>query len=407
MSPEMLSVSVLRSLAELDRFIPEWREFLSTRAGEHDFFQDPLVVGRVAASQASTIDLCIVVIREGDERPAVTCIAPCYVETRRFELRFSLFPLVGWRARRLQMFGDRLVFARGIDPGPRIARVFEALVRSGVEFDYAYLQSLEVATPLWRYFSACGKSTAGLHVDMTRTSEKIHRLVLQDTYQEYAAGMGGKTRNTLKRRRDKLAAAVGGRLELVRITTPEQVRGFLDAVDRIYPRTWQAATFGVRPRNGAADVTVLEGIAEGGWLRSYLLVGGGEPVAFVVGYQYDGVYHFEEPGYDARWSALAPGTVLNHLMIADLFGWNPPRVLDFGFGDNQYKRVFGNQESDVCSMHLAHSLGWRTILRLQRDLDAIEEAVRTVLRRLGLDEHARRLVRKNPARVSPCPQEAN
>lgn len=401
----MMSVTVIRSLAELDWFIPEWRQFLSTRAGHHDFFQDPLVVRRLA-SQASTIDLCLVVIREGDEQPVVTCIAPCYVETRRFELRFSLFPIVGWRARRLQMFGDGLIFERGLDPGPRIARVFEALLHSGVEFDYAYLQSLEVATPLWRYFSACGKSTAGLHVDMTRTSEKIHRLVLQESYQAYVAGMSGKTRNTLRRRRDKLAAAVGKRLELVRVTAPDQVRGFLDAVDRIYPRTWQAATFGARPRNGAADIALLEGIAGGGWLRAYLLVGGGEPLAFVVGYQYDGVYHFDEPGYDARWSALAPGTVLNHLMIADLFRWTPPRVLDFGVGDNQYKRVFGNQESEVCSMHLARSLGWRAILWLQRDLDAIEDGIRSVLKRCGLDEYARRFIRKRPARVSPCPQGA-
>lgn len=390
----MSNVSVVRSVAELDRLIPEWREFLATRAGAHDFFQDPIVIRRMA--QASTIDLCIVVVREG-EPAAITCIAPCFVESRRFELRFSLIPIAGWQARRLQMFGDQMILARGIDSAPRIARVFEALMQSAIDFDYAYLQSLEVETPLWRYFSGCGKSTAGLHVDMTPTSEKIHRLVLQDTYQEYAATMSGKTRNTLKRRRDKLAKAVGGDLQLVRVTRPDQVEYFLGAVDRIFRQTWQAATFGTRQRDAAADVAVLKGIAEGGWLRSYLLVAGGEPVAFLIGYQYDGVYHFEEPGYDTRWSPLAPGTVLNSLMIADLFEWNQPRVLDFGFGDNQYKRVFGNQESQVCSTHLAHSFGWRAVLRLQRDLNAIEHGVRSVLKRFGLDDCARRLVRKAPA----------
>lgn len=392
----MSHVSVIRSLDELDRLIPEWREFLATRAAEHDFFQDPLVIRRMAAVAPHAIDLCVVVVREGEESPAITCIAPCFVESRRFELRFSLFPIAGWQARRLQMFGDQMVFARGVDPAPRIARVFHALMQSAIDFDYVFLQSLEVETPLWRYFNGCGKSTAGLHVDMTRTSEKIHRLVLQDTYQEYVATMGGKTRNTLKRRREKLAASVGGQLELVRVTRPDQVRSLLDAVDRVYPRTWQAATFGVRRRNGEADEAVMKGIADGGWLRSYVLAAGGEPIAFLIGYQYGGVYHFEEPGYDARWASLAPGTVLSSLMIADLFTWNQPRVLDFGFGDNQYKRVFGNQEAEVCSTHLAHSLGWRTILRLQRNLNAVEHGVRSLLKRVGLDERARRLVRKAP-----------
>jgi CelD/BcsL family acetyltransferase involved in cellulose biosynthesis len=62
-----------------------------------------------------------------------------------------------------------------------------------------------------------------------------------------------------------------------------------------------------------------------------------------VGYQYQGVFHYAELGYDPALAPASPGTVLLFLLIQDLCAFDRPMVLNFGMGDAEYKRRFGNR----------------------------------------------------------------
>lgn len=147
-------------------------------------------------------------------------------------------------------------------------------------------------------------------------------------------------------------------------------------------------------RNMPAQVAHFREIAERGWLRSYLLVAPKRPVAFFIGYQYAGLYEHSDPGYVPDLARLGPGSVLNYLAIEDVFEHDPPKVLDFGFGENKYKRLLGDAEHEACSVHLAPRNRWRVALLLQHGLNGAYRVSREVLVRARLDRISRRLLKR-------------
>lgn len=389
-------VTIIRSTAELARLLPEWRAFANCRAHESRLFQDPDLVHVAASMDQGRTQLCVVVIREGGE---LTCVAPCYIEERTMTLRLSLFPVARWRARCLRAFGDRFVFDRAASLEERIEQiglVFEALgAAPDLRFDLALFQNVAVPGPLWACVDSPARRGPLVPFVASRTCDRVHRLRLPADWDRYVSSMGRKTRNTLKRRDARLSAAFDHDVALTRVTEEAQVPWLLDTIADLYPRTWQGggAHRRFQRRRDPREPRWLAETARRGWLRAYVLSGRGRPLAFVLGYQDRGVYYYEETGYDQAWAPLAPGTVLNWRLVADLFVWNKPDVVDFGFGDNQYKRVFGNEELLAGTLQLAQGSKACTIVAAQRALSAIEHGVRRLTAALHVDHRVRRLVR--------------
>ena len=61
------------------------------------------------------------------------------------------------------------------------------------------------------------------------------------------------------------------------VTAPEQVPAFLKELDRLFPRTWQARTFGARPRASRSEQEFFQLAAGLGMLRCYVLRSAGAP----------------------------------------------------------------------------------------------------------------------------------
>jgi len=149
-----------------------------------------------------------------------------------------------------------------------------------------------------------------------------------------------KTRNTLRR---KLKQFENGRLE--RVTQPEQVADYLVQAHEISKHSWQTELLGLRVQNDEREMALLTTLASQGALRSYVLWQGDVPVSFCFGTQHNGVFMYEEVAYDRRHAEASPGQVLVLQMLDDLLAYDAPREFDFGFGDAEYKRQFGNRTS--------------------------------------------------------------
>src|SRR5690606_2689050 len=119
--------------------------------------------------------------------------------------------------------------------------------------------------------------------------------------------------------------------------------------DSVLRNSWQGRTFGHRPRDTKENVKYYSMLADRGWLRCYELVHNGEPVATVLGHQYGGIYHYEEPGYLQEWADYSPGIVLLSLIVEDLYRRNTPKALDFGVGEAAYKRSFSNTQHEAAA----------------------------------------------------------
>jgi CelD/BcsL family acetyltransferase involved in cellulose biosynthesis len=384
-----LTAHVITSREELEAFSPQWRSFVDGPVNGCVLFNDPDYILARLAIEPSNIPF-VVAVRRG---PQLRAVAPFYVAQGQLALRFSVCKVLGWAVRFARLFGDGLQVTSGEDERECILEAFRALLAHRELFDLVAFDSLPTHGPLW---DATADPRAGAgnwrRYPASAQLEIRHQIVFPATYEEYLASLGSRTRQNLRRMTRKLCQDRRGRLE--RITTPEQVPAFLEAVDRIFRETWQAATFGYWQRNRPDQVQFFQTIAQRGWLRSYLLYDGDNPLAFDIAFQYRGVFYAYEIGFAQRAAEASPGTVLMHLFIEDLFREQTPRLLDFGGGDAAYKRSFCNASQETAAVWLIPQGSWRWVGRAQQCLFALERGCRRTLVALKMDRVVRRLLKR-------------
>jgi hypothetical protein len=81
-------------------------------------------------------------------------------------------------------------------------------------------------------------------------------------------------------------------------------------------------------------------------------------------------------------------------MFEDLFANDKPDIIDFGFGENQYKRVLGNAEYNACMAYLTPPGKWRMMVGLQMTLNAIYRRIYGFLAKQGWDNKIRQWLKK-------------
>jgi CelD/BcsL family acetyltransferase involved in cellulose biosynthesis len=161
--------------------------------------------------------------------------------------------------------------------------------------------------------------------------------------------MSSKARRNIRREIRLLDEMAGGELRLSRITTPDQVEGFVASASHVSFRSWQRRVLAKGVRNDQRTLRKLEDLADRSLLRSYILQVGDTPCAFAIGYQHLSTYYFIQTGFDDEFKAYSPGKILLYLFLEDLHTHDSPRTLDFGVGDATYKRRFGNCEREDLS----------------------------------------------------------
>ncbi len=135
-------------------------------------------------------------------------------------------------------------------------------------------------------------------------------------------------------------------------------------------------------------------LAEHGALRSYVLDTPDGPIAFLRGIQTGDCYVHDEIGFDSDHAKLSPGTILLYHALEDLTADRCPRRLDFGLGDAEYKRHFGNQETQSGPVvAVARRMRPRAALMVEQLRRTADHRARELLRRTGLYERMRRLYR--------------
>jgi CelD/BcsL family acetyltransferase involved in cellulose biosynthesis len=105
---------------------------------------------------------------------------------------------------------------------------------------------------------------------------------------------------------------------------------------------------------------------EHGWFRAWVLYVRGAPVAFWPGEAFGGRFRSGIPGYDPAFNQYRVGTYVLMRMIEDLCADEAVTLLDFGFGDAEYKRRFGDRswlEEDVLVYARRLRPAWVNIVR--------------------------------------------
>ncbi len=384
----MYAVDLIESEEQLISCKDEWERLLE-EARSHEYHHHPDNVLLLLKHLFRDTRLRVFLIRKGDR---LCCIAPFFLMHGRFSLKLGSVPLWNRHIHQYKLLGTELVFRQDAEPGPCLHALANTLSERREEYDLVYLESLAFESPLYTLEDPLPGFT--LYPASIRRNV-VRGLRTSNSFAEYLATLRKKRRYNLKRNLRKLEQATEGNYHMEKVTDAEQVETFLKAVDHIYERCWQRHSYGAYRHLTEGNVAYHQGLARLGWLRSYLLYCSHEPVAYIIGYQYQGRYYYEYIGYDQAWSDLSPGTVLTYLMIEDLHTLDRPELLDFGYGENQYKQIFGNCSHEANNSYLVRrNSPMRISVMAQLGLSRLYCSASPFLAKTGLDKRIRKRLRQ-------------
>jgi hypothetical protein len=169
----------------------------------------------------------------------------------------------------------------------------------------------------------------------------------------YLVSLTAKHRQNLKRSLRRFETQFSGRAQFAVYSTRDEVHAFLDVIEPVSRRTYQARLLGLGvDREGYLGTKVIAG-AQRGYARCYLLSVDGRPIAWRIGFLYKGVYYSHHVGYEPDFEEWHPGVVTHLYSIRDLTeACTGVHTLDMLYGDNDFKRKAGNAARTECNYYL-------------------------------------------------------
>lgn len=380
------STQLMTSEDEIEALAPAW-EALMRRCAVTDVRLHPDWLRLEARAARGRERMVVASRRDG----ALIGVAAFLVEPHLWCARLGYATAMSFPVKRALFCGAAMA---ATDPEAHEA-LLDAVLSAPDPCDVVSFESVPVTSDLLRAIRGSRAARACWVHERPPTLRRLIRMPA--TLAEYMSKFSGRTRRTLLYKARKLGQASSRGLTLERVTRREHVPRFLEHAERVSSRSWQGARLGHLVHRERHEDR-LAGHADRGWLRSYVLLSGDEPIALVSGTQANGVYTYEHAAYDRSWAPHHPGTVLLHRIIEDLFARDPPLLFDFGYGDNEYKRVFSNDAYDEVSLSLVRKSPYTAVaLATDRACIALGNAARAALDRLGLRERVRGALRGSAA----------
>jgi hypothetical protein len=146
---------------------------------------------------------------------------------------------------------------------------------------------------------------------------------------------------------------------------------------------------------------LLTTAAKQGWLRIHILYINDEPCAFESWLKYKKAYVGYGVGFDPKWKKRRIGTVL-FLKTIELLCADPTvEVIDYGFGDAEYKRIYCNKEWQEASVYIFALRFYPIFLNILRTcMRAVESALEYFIEKTGTKNWIKRCWRNRLAKTA-------
>jgi hypothetical protein len=188
---------------------------------------------------------------------------------------------------------------------------------------------------------------------------RSHFPAFQIHWQTSISGEGGVERKWVSKKHQRdiarckrnLEKASSGSVEIVCYRKETDIDYIMDVISEISAWTYKAG-IGAQFVDNSLMRSLLQQAARDGWLRAYIMYAGNVPIAYETGAVCDKVYFAEHAGFDPRWKAYGPGTMLQLGIFEDLSANESVDVYDYGFGDAIYKRRFGSKSWPEVSVYI-------------------------------------------------------
>jgi CelD/BcsL family acetyltransferase involved in cellulose biosynthesis len=251
------------------------------------------------------------------------------------------------------------------------------------EADVIVLPKLPLDGPLAR----AARAAAGrLRLDLSEDPVG-HWTLATPSYAEFLAARASKTRRNIKYYRNR-AEREHPDLEVTRYEDVADVDEIAALMEQVAVKTYQhglGAGFG----SSELDRPLLELGLRQGWVKVWVMRIDGAPAAFWHGIGYRGTFHADFTGYDPAYSGVRVGNVLAAQMIQEVADDPAITRLDWGHGDAEYKRIYGDDRSEEANV-LIYAPTLRAV-RIGLVHRAITRAASTAKRLAERSDRARKL----------------
>ncbi len=311
-------------------------------AGAESIKDDPRhLISAIDRNEAS----CRLYLLEDGE--VILCAASFTLEETRLSIMLGPILLRRQPVRRVRISFVEPVFLKTIDEAQRVVYLDQLLAKMARDLepaDVIFFEAVPMDSALIRATRLPESASNRAFRMIPYGAEQPHWLAsLPPTYDDFMERLGSQTRQSVRRYARKFTKHVKDDYTVKKFTDLDDVDRFLDDAMAVSESTWQFRNEGAGLRNRAVLERVLKNAARHGWLRSYILYAKGEPVAFILGYQYGARYDYDVPGYDPDWRDQRVGNFLIFEVIRDLIESDSGlTTFDFGATDNPLKRRTGN-----------------------------------------------------------------
>jgi CelD/BcsL family acetyltransferase involved in cellulose biosynthesis len=218
------------------------------------------------------------------------------------------------------------------------------------------------------------------------------------SFEDYLHRLPRQHRHEIQRKLRRYLQAGRGAIEFRGYSTPQEARTFFALARALSAKTYQDRLLGLGlPDTDTFRAELYEHAARG-TMRGYLLFHRGQPIAFGYCAGMRDCLRFVFTGYDPAFAAWSPGIVLVHEMLRSLAGEGCFRVLDFGSGEAQYKRLFATA-SRLCTTVFFFRPSPRHLIKVlaHRGCIAVSDGCTAAAERLGIKSRLKRLLRARAA----------
>jgi CelD/BcsL family acetyltransferase involved in cellulose biosynthesis len=273
-----------------------------------------------------------------------------------------------------------------------VAALLECLAER--EADVVSLPALRTDSSLFRSATSSAPYLCRQHFFDRRTHR---RLELPESMDEFLRSRSRTTREGIKRGQKRLLKDFEGRVSTRAFDDESSIDQLFADVARVAGKTYQHE-LGVAFTDTDEYRRLTRLAMERRWFRAYILYLAETPAAFWHGLAYDRTFFIGTPGYDPAYKHYGLGTFSLMTVIEDLCGDDAVEAIDFGFGDAEYKRRFGNEAWEEADVVLFAPTARAVMINVSRtSVLAAAWVARNALERTGL---LRRVKQRWRARIA-------
>ena len=226
--------------------------------------------------------------------------------------------------------------------GARLKLLACAIAAERPRWDVLDLHPLDPSDPLFEPLLHALR-TAGMATQRYFSFVNWYLDVAGRTYDDYAATLPSRLKNTLKRRGRQLEKSGRARFEIVTGGAPlEQA---IAAYEAVYARSWKT------PEPTPAFMPgLMRTCAAQGWLRLGIATVDGMPAAAQLWIVCRGVASIYKLAYDEQFASLSIGSLLTERLMRHVIDIDRVGEVDYLTGDDAYKRDWMSASRERCGI---------------------------------------------------------